>query len=183
MNILSHIKTPREMVLLLLIVWVLALLLLSSAIGKTNRWRLEQNQLAAQRQAHQATLAMRGEVDAELDRILETFNPDETPTVEEFVGGVDALLRQLNLRPDLTSPITRESEFFRFHTLRVVFRRAELANLVRFTQRLSSDQPLIGIESLAISAGISNPRELDATFSLRAIELRPERLGNRQNIP
>ncbi len=171
------IKTQREMILLNLVVWVVAALLLSSLLNRVSDYRSQLARDLAAEQAYRQTLSLRSEVGEELSRILTAFDPEATPSAAEFVEGVDGTLRSLQLRPDVSSPITRQSDFFRFHSLQVVFRRSSLEDLVAFNQSLSAAMPLIGVESLSLSAFRNDPRQLDATFQLRAIELIPERVG------
>ncbi|MFP4351872.1 MAG: hypothetical protein ACLFRP_03830 [Puniceicoccaceae bacterium] len=175
------VRTTREMFLLILVVWAFAFVLLGTGLSRWNQYREDRRSERAERDAYLDILSMRDEVWRELERGLAEYDPDTSPDVAEFVEGVDGILRKLDLRPDMSAPRTRDSESFRFHTLQVLFRNVGLSDLIAFNRALSTELPLIGIESVNITAGRNDPARLDVTFVLRAIELLPDNLGQWEN--
>lgn len=117
-------------------------------------------------------------INARMDAVLAQLKSDKTFSSAELVGRIDEIAR---LGEDLTyeifSPRTDSDAELNLHSLRFRIRRAGLADLLAFQQRLIQEEPYISLETLRITANKQNPEQLDASYIVSSPELKSNALN------
>jgi hypothetical protein len=105
------------------------------------------------------------------------LDTSRTFSAAQLVGQLDNIAREAELiRFDISSPSTQESEIFSFHTVRLNIKRAELAELIEFDQKIKQFAPYISLSEIQVSANKQDPRYLEATLELVSFELNDDAL-------
>lgn len=123
-------------------------------------------------------LSQESSTNQRMDAVLAQLKSDKTFSSAELVGRIDEIAR---LGEDLTyeifSPRTDSDAELNLHSLRFRIRRASLADLLNFQQRLIQEEPYITVESMRITANRQNPEQLDASYIVSSPELKTNALN------
>lgn len=165
-------RTPRERFLILVfLVAAVVVWLVSAGERLQARWT-ESRLLAGQRATQQFWLDRKAEIDARATEAGASFDPARTLDATHLVGEVSALASAAGLAASVESPRpAQRTGQFAYHTVRVVFRRADLASLVKFYRALGQRAPYLALEECSLRANRNNPAEIDANFTVFSVEI------------
>lgn len=112
------------------------------------------------------------QVRTELAAALQNLDSTRTYGANQLVGRIDELARELDLRYDLSTASTQDSDIFATHAVRLRVDSGNLSDLIRFNQSLQTETPYIVLNQFQISADQRDPRRLDASFEISSIQLK-----------
>ncbi|MCH2155452.1 MAG: hypothetical protein MK080_05575 [Opitutales bacterium] len=165
-------RSPREQILALAIVLVLALWWASSEIATWQSFWTTYRSQGYNLERQNEWLKDRERIDAELVAALETLDASQTYSDSELAGRVDELSRSFDLSYSISNRPSVTNEDFNTHSVRLNINRAELRPLIEFTQSLQREAPYLVIDSVRITVNRSRPTEHNATFTLSSFELK-----------
>jgi hypothetical protein len=163
-------RTPRERLLILIFLFAAAIVwLVSAGVRVQRKWRegrVASADLAAQ------NLWLERKAAIEQRALKAAGNLDATRTIDatKLVGEVSGIANRLGLTVAVEPPRTERTEQLAYHTVQVTFRRAELGALVKYYRELDRRAPYLALEKCVLSAGRTNPAELDAVFSIFSVQ-------------
>lgn len=168
-NILLR-RSPRERVLILFFLFSAAVVWLVSAGNRLQeKWR-ETRVTVADLAAQNLWLERRSAIEERARLAAESLDAARALDATRLVGEVSAIAGRLGLTVAVEPPRTERTGQLAYHTVQVTFRRAELAALVKYYRELERRAPYLALEKSLLSARSGNPAEIDAVFSIVAVE-------------
>jgi len=168
----------REKILLSLFLYTGLAIWATHSIGELAGLRDSLKQSRTTLEEQEFWFSKEGEINDRMTRVLAQLKSDKTFTSAQLVGRVDEIARRdEDLSYEIFSPRTDSDAELNLHSLRFRIRRAELAALLDFHNRLIAEEPYISVESLRISANKQNPTQLDASFIVSSPELKSDAIN------
>ncbi len=163
-------RTPRERGLILFFLLAAAVVWLVAAGGRLQgKWR-EGRVAAADLAAQNLWLERKAAIEQRALKAAGSLDAARTLDATRLVGEVSAIAGRLGLNVAVEPPRTERTDQLAYHTVQVTFRRAELGALVKFYRELDQRAPYLALEKCVLSAGRTNPAEIDAVFSVFSVE-------------
>lgn len=164
-------RTVREKALLLAFVGIAALAWLVSVVGRAQTHWQDWRSVRADEEIQQLYLGNRAAIEAQAAAAVQQLDPAKTLNGTRLVGVLNTLAVEAGLSAEISGQRTERTAQFAFHSAQVSFRRADLADLVKFYQALGQRSPYVGLEQMSLTADRANPGQLNATFRVIAAEL------------
>ncbi len=163
----------RERVLLVAFLFVMLLIWALYLMGNLRATNQALNFSAQTLERQEIQLSRADEVQARLGEILANWDSSRTYSGTQLVGRIDEIARELFPRYDLSSATSQESEIFASHVVRLRIDNGNISELVAFNQRIQEENPYIVLSQFQIASRQRDPRQLDASFEITSIELKP----------
>lgn len=163
-------RTPRERMLILFFLLAAAVVWLTSVGNRfQGKWR-ETRVTAADLAAQNLWLERRVAIEERAREAAGSLDAARTLDATRLAGEVSAIAGRLGLSVTVEPPHTERTDQLAYHTVQVGFRRATLADLVKYYRELERRAPYLALEKCQLAAGSTNPAEIDATFSIFSVE-------------
>ncbi len=162
----------REKVLLILILIVGAGFWASSLSGRFDQFSSHLKGLWAIDRNQRSILDEKEVTEVAFAASLASLNEDELPNQNEVFGKIDTLIKQFGLEGRLDAPKRRVRDALSFNTYNLRINNTEYDFLMKFTQAINEQFPYVNLDDLQIVPDRRNPRLLNASLRLRAIEFK-----------
>lgn len=166
-------RSPREKLLIVVLVMALALVWLITATSRLGRHWGENRTVTAQLDEQSQWLDRRAEIEQRSAAAVANLDPSRTLDATHLVGEVVTLAENAGLSPAIDSPRSQQTGPFSYHTVEVSFRRVELAALVAFYRELGERAPYVALEEVTLAADRGNPALINASFAVFSVEVSP----------
>lgn len=164
-------RTLREKALLTAFIGMVALAWFFGSLGRARlRWQ-EWRSLRESGKEQQLWLGNRTDIEARAAKATAQLDPAKTLNGTRLVAEMSALASQAGLTAEVSGQRAERTTQFTFHSVQVVFRRADLGALVRFYEALSQRSPYVGLEQVSLAHERAAPGTVNATFRVTAAEL------------
>ena len=160
----------RERILLAIFIWLGLAIWMGGAMKQFRQIKADYRTASYELREQSTWFDLQNEIQVRLESALELVDSSKTYTSSELVGKVDAIARETNLSSDINSPTSRTSDIFDTHVVRIQFKKAGIAELIRFDELIRKETPYIGLESVRIKANKADPRFLDGRFVISSFE-------------
>lgn len=164
-------RTRREQGLITLFVVLVAATWVASAQARLREragaWRSARAAAAAQ----QLWLERQTEIEARAAAAVRNLDPARTYDATRLVTTVTALAAKAGLQPTIDAPQTTRTPQFALHTIKVTFRRANLAALLAFYDELAKQAPYLNLEQVAVQSDRGNTGVLGATLQVSSTQI------------
>lgn len=168
---LLNLISAREQLLLGTFVLVLLYLWGANLAERFGRFQLEQEIARSDLKSQALWLDTADTIAVGKDEALARVDASKTFTSVQLVGRVDSIARESGLNFDINRPSSDPGETFTNHNVRIVIRRAPIADLIRFEGRINELAPYLRLNRVHIAASQSNPTQLDAQFVIESFDL------------
>lgn len=173
---LFNAMSLRERVLLTVFIWI-GILVWASAIAKNYRTtRIQAAGTSTELNKQSQWFAERDSINLQLQEALDRLDPKKTYSSTRLVGRLDNFARTSGLNFNTNTPQTKEGDIFNVHTVRLAIRNANIGPLIEFDKKIKQESPYIGLQQIKITANKSDPRLLDAQFTVSSFELKEQAL-------
>ncbi len=170
MKALFQARTRREQWLVTVLVLGAAAAWLTAALDRARAgwlgWRAESSAAKTQ----QIWLDRQGEIEAAAAKAVGNLVPERTHDPTRLVTTVTSLATGAGLQPAIEPPQTKRTAQFAYHTIKVTFRRANLAALLNFYDELAKHAPYLNLEQISVAAERGPAGQLTATLQISATQ-------------
>ncbi len=166
----------RERALLAAFLWLCIAIWVGTASRSFRETKVAFTKVTTEMETQSLWLEKREETETRLNKALDLVDPRKTYASSQLVGKLDTIARDTNMNFDINSPTTKTGDIFDVHTVRIQFKKAGLADLIVFDEKVKKESPYLGLERVQIIANKGDPRFLDAQFVVSSFELKDKTL-------
>lgn len=108
----------------------------------------------------------------ELQKVRGRINSKDTLNSAQLTDFLDELGRSRKLTYELSTPVTKDGQLFREHTLRVAYRNVTLEQMIALYEEIDRRKPYVSIDEINFSVNRSDQRLLNVRLTLSSFELK-----------
>jgi len=171
---LFEAMSVRERALLSAFLWICIFVWASILLSDFRETRIAHLKTQADLDEQNTLFDNRAAIEGRLRNALNRLDPSKTYGSQQLVGKLDAFARDSSLTVDISNPDTEVSDTVNVHTVRIQARKAELAELIDFDNRIKGESPYLSLERVRLIPNKADPRFINAQFVVSSFELKSQ---------
>lgn len=164
-------RSRREKFLAVLLLLALAVVWLGSFLGRAKAAWSDGQVVSIDASVQDQWLDNAASIEARFEEALARLEGRSSPSRNEVFARITELVGKHGLaRYNLPSPVSQQRERLTFHTYNLSIQGGGYEQLQAFHQDLAATLPTVTLERVGLQADPRNPKQINASFRLIAIE-------------
>lgn len=161
-------KTPRERVMLVSVLWMIALFWFMDLCGAISQANGQIDSISSQISLAEGVLDQADRVKKALARVKANFDPSKTVSAADLQLNVEKCAAEAGLVYALSTTTTKDLKTYKINALTLNCRNADLGALAKFEGLLQQHEPYLYVDKVSYDA---NSRALDVKYTVVSINL------------